>query len=62
MRLRITIQPKTVDIELSDEEYQNYLDVKRRVSEGELQDWELDNFWDCELSDTDAEKEWEVIE
>jgi len=62
LKLRITILPKTIDVELSDEEYQRYLDIKRRVDEGELYDWELDNFWDCEISDIDAEKEWEVIE
>ncbi|QWT29962.1 hypothetical protein SEA_TUNATARTARE_70 [Streptomyces phage TunaTartare] len=62
MKLRITILPKTVDIELSDEEYQRYLELKRKVDAGEEPEWAFDYMWDCEMSDVDAEKEWEVVE
>lgn len=62
MKLRITILPRVVDIELSEEEYQRYLEVKEGVKSGRYEDWYLDDLWDCEMSNIDAEKEWEVIE
>jgi hypothetical protein len=62
LKLRITIQPRVVDIKLSDEEYERYLDVKSRVASGECPEWYLDDMWDCEMSDIDAEKRWEVID
>lgn len=62
MKLRITILPRVIDIELSEEEYQRYLEVKEGVKTGRYEDWYLNDLWDCEMSDIDAEKEWEVIE
>lgn len=62
MKLRITVLPKTVDIQLTDEEYQDYLKLKAKVDAGQEPDWTFDYMWDCELSGVDAEMEWEVIE
>lgn len=62
MKLRITILPRVIDIELSEEEYQRYLEVKEGVKTGRYEGWYLNDLWDCEMSDIDAEKEWEVIE
>lgn len=62
MKLRITVNPQVVDIELSDEQYQRYLDLKAKVNAGEEPDWQLDDMWDVYVSDISAETEWEVIE
>lgn len=62
MKLRITIEPRVIDIPLSEEEYQRYLEVKEGVKTGRYEDWYLDDLWDCEMSDVDAEKSWEVID